>query len=475
MHFKLTPLFLLVLLSCEKQFESSTCETTPDLAISYIQQSSTKGFEDYVVNERDVDSYIHYVYLSEKELGAFVSIDTSSVEDNPVYYVIQFQNGWKILSADKRGPVVLGYGENTFLGNTNPAEKMWLDALSDDILFRRIKAEEYYSNVTEDILERESYCLAFWSAINCDKSFITEKKVKTKFDDDPPLPSGHYELFSVYYTDDIYENVEHLITDPWHQWNSYNNYCPYMSGSSERCPAGCVAIAAAQILYYSHYKIDVPTLSPASGYCYGDEHNFYQCFYDYSDSTWNQMNSSSTDYAALLIGDIGLRVGMDYGSDGSSADEHDLPDCVFQPYGLSCTFLNGYNSNTVFSSLQSGWPVLFSAFRYESPISWPGHSFLIDGYTSYARTTHYVYEWVSDPPLGLAPSVSTKAEVPVMEPYEIISISSPWLVNLRFRWGYADSEDDNTYAPDGAWSYLNRTPYNILKTMIYGFSPINND
>ena len=473
MH-KLTSLaILLILFSCAKESLEPVFDS--DSSASQTILFPTKGEDDYIVDEEDINSFIRYVSLSEKDLGDFESFDTSSDNGLPVYYTLKFQNGWKIISADKRGPVILGEGKGSFSNNTNPAVNTWMDVLADDIQFRRFKADEYYGNATEDILERESYSQLFWSAINCESSFIVNNKLKAKADRDPLLPSGHYELFSVYYTDDVYENIEHYITDPWKQSSPFNDYCPFKAGLPERCSAGCVAVAAAQVLYYSHYKIGVPTVSPSSGFCYGDENNYIQHFEDYSDTTWNVMGTIR-NYAALLVGEVGLRLRMNYGSNGSSADEHDLPDRVFEPCGLSCIFYNGYDSSIVFSSLQSGWPILFSAFRYESLFSWPGHSFLIDGYKSYVRTTHYVYEWVTENPINLAPSASTKAEMPVNpEPYEILSISSPRLVSLRFRWGYDDMEDNGFYAPDGAWSYGNRSPYNILKTMIYGFNAIDND
>ena len=43
---------------------------------------------------------------------------------------------------------------------------------------------------------------------------------------------------------------------------SYNIYCPLKSDNFWHAPAGCVAIAGAQILYYLNHKFGVPATAP---------------------------------------------------------------------------------------------------------------------------------------------------------------------------------------------------------------------
>ena len=46
------------------------------------------------------------------------------------------------------------------------------------------------------------------------------------------------------------ENIAPLVSAHWSQGAPYNNLCPYMSNGSGRALTGCVATAAAQVIYY---------------------------------------------------------------------------------------------------------------------------------------------------------------------------------------------------------------------------------
>lgn len=52
---------------------------------------------------------------------------------------------------------------------------------------------------------------------------------------------------------DSKEAIPQLMESEWGQSAPFNNLCPM--GASDRCPAGCVATAMAQVFYYHKYPV----------------------------------------------------------------------------------------------------------------------------------------------------------------------------------------------------------------------------
>ncbi len=114
-------------------------------------------------------------------------------------------------------------------------------------------------------------------------------------------------------------SVSPLLTTTWDQEPNYNAFCPYNTGDGQRAVTGCVATAMAQIMKYWAY----PTRGRGS-YSYTDappnfsgnygtlSANFDTAF------SWAQMPASinsTNNQIALLMYDLGVSVGMDYGDD----------------------------------------------------------------------------------------------------------------------------------------------------------------
>lgn len=67
--------------------------------------------------------------------------------------------------------------------------------------------------------------------------------------DPEPQEDGHW-VANITTITEIVDTVPHLTNTRWYQGDPYNKYCPLKSdGSGKRAPAGCVAIAAAQMIY----------------------------------------------------------------------------------------------------------------------------------------------------------------------------------------------------------------------------------
>lgn len=471
--FYLTVISLFSLLSCSVENPYSTKEVNKDSesTITHTKASASTDYLDYFVNDDDLEAYVHFLNLQKDHSNGRV-IDTKPVEHegNIVSYIVNFEKGWQIISADKRGPIVLAYSDdNSFsLEEAIPAMLDWLDILANDIEYRWFSAEEYYSNADEEVLNNERLSLNKWRAINADCDLIEENIIHTKSILDL---SGHYELIGTYQGATICDSIPHLMNTSWHQNDPYNTYIPFVPGSTvDRCPAGCVTIAVAQVLYYLHGKLGVPTQSPTQGYCYGDANGYNMGFYDYSPSTWSHFSSpyDSSNYLQLFIGDISCRLGTTFGEDGSGALLSDVPSTVLAPYGLGGTYASGFNATIIFNNLKQGLPVLMSAHRMENLFSWPGHAFVIDGYYETKTEVYYEYGWVYDLPSspgGQLPLLPTPPEN-----YTELHYTSPEPLYFKINWGWGAYYNTGNYSLNGTWTAPgNTTPYMYSQRMIYGF------
>ena len=445
------------------------------------RRSNSPSYTSYLVNEQDIDAYVHYLnVIQDSERGSVVDVTPVEHDGQIVYYIINLEQGWLLLSSDKRGPIILAESDSgSFcLDEVNDGVQTWIDGLVDDIEYRWYCEDEYYAKNWEHAQEYEDYCLDTWRAINADPDYIIENIVETKVYDGPIIildPPGHYELTSTYNIQHTYELVQHLMSSKWSQIEHFNFYFPYKHGSStEKCPAGCVPVAAAQVLRYLHDYLGEPSLSPSYGFCSGEEYGYYMEFGNYSDSTWSYMLNTTDNtpfhYAAMLIGDLAVKLDATITSTGTFANDADLPEDVFLPFGISCNYVSSYSSSTVYQNLLNNLPVIFSGYRYENMLSWPGHCFVIDGYETYATTTYYVYTWVYD----ILPPEPGQGNVMLPEPPDNIvqtSTSSPYLQYFYLNWGAGGGHYDTPYATDGNWAY-DSTPYQFNKSMVYGFSTL---
>ncbi len=276
---------------------------------------------------------------------------------------------------------------------------------------------------------------------------------------------GHWELFSVSRNEEVFDSVPHLTRTRWNQYEPFNECCPSKTTGEGRCPAGCVAIAGAQMLYFLHYSIGIPQNAPSTGYCNGNK-NSYSLYVGNENSTvWDDMpldNRNSVNYsAAPLIGLVGQLVGMNYDNDDSGADTGSLKSNVFEYHGISCTMGN-YDANIVITSLKEGMPVVARAKTKNDG----GHSFIIDGYKECRTKTTTVYEWVYD--------VNPTTITPYIPPQTVVTTSSPYVKYIRMNWGWGrNNSNDTWFAVTDDWIVrVNNTNLSLTrgKLMIYNFN-----
>jgi hypothetical protein len=197
------------------------------------------------------------------------------------------------------------------------------------------------------------------------------------------------------------------ITTNWHQNFPYNKYCPDSPGFSI-CPVGCVATAMSQIIYYWKYPSQVSfdasndtyTSKDYDDYDFDGKDELFSIDIDqdagaYNFPSFGVLNSelnvinynNNEDEVAYLCFGAGIKLKMDYGQRGSSADTS-YAAVVLQnefDYGsarrdfiISVPGAWGRRKARVIENIKNGWPAQIAIA--EGNVN--GHSVVVDGYRS---------------------------------------------------------------------------------------------
>ena len=428
----------------------------------------------FKVGEVDLQNYVRFRQLEGKSKGKdvqLVSITPIKWDGMDCLYVIQYQDGYEIISADKRSQVPIAINENGTFALKDDIEgfRGHLDLMAEQIWFSLNGDNNFSEADYEDKIKRS---LHLWHMVNAEVAFFEKRRdgeVSTKAAD--PSILGHWELVNVSTEEVTYDSIPHLTETRWFQRGGYNLYCPMdldTLNQLTRCPAGCVAIAGAQMLYFLYRKDGVPVGSPTTGYCTGYvyDNSYVQSFSNPSLSSWENMicpRSSTDTYAALLIGDIGKRLNMSYHWNGSPASTTSLINNVFNYYGWGCSYFNGYNSNIIVSNLLAGYPVVCGGHRQDRDGT-IGHVFLIDSYKRCRTRVTSTYMLVYDNPV---PGVV----YPERYWTETLYDETPHVSFYRMNWGQQNTTYNDTWCSlEGVWQYDTLPPYSYYQKIVYDFT-----
>ncbi|MBQ6573842.1 MAG: C10 family peptidase [Bacteroidales bacterium] len=425
--------------SCDKFIESDI------LHKEIISESS-----EYKVTINDVMLYANARFNRTKSNS--INIEVFKRGNDSVAFLIECNNQWEILSGDKRTPPIIAKGTGFFdTLDINPNKKLWLDMTLCEIL--ELKNNE--TKTQHDLIDD------FWIKLNGPAS--------SKAEGDPVEDNLHWELIEIIPIDAGETGYNHLLDTKWGQYAPWNQHVPYANDGSQRCAAGCVAISAAQMLHYLHYKIGKPASFFTSGYYYGTVDNGGSLFQNSSPEAWDNMaldifdlSSSRRSQSALLISWSGINLGLDYGKNSSSGKTEKIVD-YYDTFGILCSY-ESYNKEKVKSSILNGMPVIVRADKdliIDIPaiieISGGGHSWIIDGYLIGTDTYKYLYQWTSKTDNHLYEYGEIREEI-VEESREFI----------KMNWGWDGYNDDTYYTPGGSWQVGNDT-YQYSKKMIVDF------
>ena len=253
-----------------------------------------------------------------------------------------------VISRDDRFPAVLAYGMGDFTADElNPAVQWWLEATGRGLAAAKRTACSFQRTAT-------------------------------------------------------YQPVAELMTTKWNQWEPYNNYAPALKiYNGEKAPAGCVAIAMAQVMNYHRYPASAQFVGyyrqeGVSNEAYQGNVNStyswpYQDYYNYyfpEDST-NYVRVSTSprqgNLVATLCRDCAYATDMQYTHDGSGAQTYALPQKMVDHFSYSEIGCHVYDRQfytsdewhtIVYEELTKGYPIIYAGY---DPNGHGGHAFVADG------------------------------------------------------------------------------------------------
>ena len=183
------------------------------------------------------------------------------------------------------------------------------------------------------------------------------------------------------------EVVEPLITSMWGQKDPYNSMCPQVN--STRCPAGCTAVAMAQVMRYHRFPTTSTNVIPAyttSTHSIGMP-ELQPTTFDW-DKMPDQLSSDtpqeSIDEVAKLLLYCGQATEMNYDATGSGAFTDILPQRMplyfNYPKTIHYVYRKSYSEeewdSLLVRELTNGRPVIYTAYTNLGA----GHTFVCDGY-----------------------------------------------------------------------------------------------
>ena len=179
-----------------------------------------------------------------------------------------------------------------------------------------------------------------------------------------------------------------LLSVRWGQREPFNSECPYDNGS--QCPAGCVAIALAQILSYFEYPTSwtllyasgIPTITVDWDVLKG---------YSSCSSCTSTTFCSTHAPLAKVIRQIGLSALTSYHASHSSSDLYKAL-IALNLWGFSTDAIDDYTYSYVRNSLWSDRPVLMGGKRIYTNASGKeetsNHAWVVDGFKEITYTYH---------------------------------------------------------------------------------------
>lgn len=464
---------LLLLLSCTQSIVTTSVDNNV-LPLGLSVRSSEVEVEadptGFDISQRMVELF----FSSNKSNLPIKDIEPYLHDGVICLYIVNFEKGFKIVSADTRVPPILAESEDGFLDLEkldNDGMTVWLEDTANRIsILKRHNAEtgEDYSDL--------------WSNF---RSHKPEPKTRV-------FPGDSIWIRIVSSSLDTVNHVcvSPLLSTKWGQGYPWNTKMP-LDQNNHRSVTGCVAVAVSQVLYYFnqscncpddlYHQVNITNTIPVDGTSVmvvlsrSDYHS--------PSSRWSDMAldryDSHTDYVSDLMLDIGGRLGMKYSATSSGVEpayNYSIPNLT--NCGISSSF-SLYSRSLAETSILNETPVIVSAFLTHELFG--GHTWVIDGCKGYTLRASSINTYYCIHPEELC----LYSDIAEIYSYDEIYDAFPdahsgmqdFLVNGNYQvmewhmnWGFDGTNNDYYGVLDtSSWNY-NSFDFKYCRTIHYNIS-----
>lgn len=375
------PLFVLTLVACNEHDNLENGAT-----IKYTKKNTT--FDN-------VTDYVHFAKNGGiKSRSTTMNSITPYLNENgdTIAYIANYDEGWEVLSNDRRVPMVLASSEK---GSFN------LDEIKKDENLNSYwnSIEEGLTTLKETPITENDTLGSGWNAYYIENEDIAEEDiVRTNATYALPVPgqNGYWVVLDSYTTTTKDEFSARAITTTWDQ--SMNSYIPKAinsQGQLVNCLAGCTAIAGAQYLYYLHHKNNNPQYMVDEGTYDASTNEFW--FSGNSEEVWGYMEDlvCGPTYIHIFIGYVAKYITDMFGLSATYGDPDKLRGLI-NSYGYNYSW-NDYSSSSIINLLKQHGAIIAIA----SNSNGSAHAFIIDGYRTTITETTTTYGWVGEDSNGM--------------------------------------------------------------------------
>ncbi len=333
-------IFFPMLFSCQKDIST---------------EPNSNNMEDYKVSLEKAKSICEQPNLKNGRIEADKVVVTAKTKKNSkgedVYHVISYGNGkgYRVVSADKRAFPLLVESDMGDFDTTVTGVSIWMHGLEGYIDSQKIKKisnneDQYLKSLWKDFEETGDPL----------KQIKLSKNIKGGRVAGLPNDGGGAAC------QDQYSYNSNFLSTNWAQWGGYNNFCPpdpcgAPNGYCGRVPAGCGAVAMAQIMF-RHQK--------PFGFNYGLMNNATNNPFTCSFNSGQTEIARLVKYAGEKAGSTPISTQTPWSCSTSTS--------TF-PWAIPSAFANaGYSSggnsqdyvfNNVVNDLLQGYPVIISGTK----------------------------------------------------------------------------------------------------------------
>ncbi len=420
----------------------------------------------------DVNEYLNCLKKDTPTKVSSVRVEPLINKNDTVMYLVNYDEGWELLSGDRRVSRVLAKCEK---GQTS----------INDMLQNETFASYYYS------LSEGLYNIRHDEGLSVPEGMddTWEKLSETEEENG----RGHLDsmivkvlISSISQTWNL-KIKDHLLETKWGQGSPWNKSAPFRySTKISRCYTGCVMVSAAQVLYYMYATTGYPQCTYGHAFCdafipdaqdslilSSSQISFSQYSNHWSEMPLTSSDTTGTYRVAALMSWIGYNYGAKYKRNGTSSRTDKATTWFPYLFGITCqkydivqNGIDGFVSLVDTQVYSNSKPVMMSV-RQSTDDS--GHSIVIDGYRHTRTKTTNEYAYYITGPDGRIPFW----QQPDSYGTEYVYSDNKY---VAINWGWNGSCDSEPESGTTIWYNIyndwivSSGNYDVKSYAIYGFS-----